>query len=98
MQCQLQTHLDTLALVKLKSVSSLCDQARLSTLVTHHTGAWQRATPNPKLGLSLPREEYVIAISVFFGLPLLPPTSNVFRCSCGHILDVFGDRLLGCGN
>ena len=77
------------AFTKLKSVSSFRDQARLSTLVTPHTGA--------KLGLSMSREELLIAIWVFSGIPLFPPLPNVSHCSCEHILNVFGDRLLCCG-
>ena len=97
-QCQLQSHFDTSVLIRLKSVSSLRDQARLSTLAIAHTGAWHRATPNPKLGLSMSREEFVIAVRVFLGIPLFSLPPNVSKCSCGHILDVFGDHLLSCRN
>ena len=94
----LQSHLDSSTLTFLKSVSSIRDQARLSSLATPHTGAWHRAIPNPKLGLSMSREEFVTGIRVYLGLQLFPSPPNVVRCSCGHILDVYGDHLLGCGN
>ena len=44
------------------------------------------------------REEFVTGIRVYLGLQLFPSPPNVVRCSCGHILDVYGDHLLGCGN
>ena len=53
----LQNGLDLSLLSTVKAGSSLRDQARLSTLSAPHSGLWLRAFPNPKVGLSMIREE-----------------------------------------
>ena len=80
-----------------KSSSSLRDQARLSRLASPHSGSWFREIPNPKLGLSMNREEFVTASRVWLGLSLLPSPPNAVQCICDLVLDKFGDHLLGCG-
>ena len=93
----LQGKLDASLLSSIKSSSSLRDQARLSTLASPHSGSWLRAIPNPKLGLSMNREEFVTASRVWLGLSLFPSPPNAVRCTCDLVLDKFGDHLLGCG-
>ena len=88
--------LDLATLVEIKAQSSLRDQAHLNTLSSPHSGSWLRAVPNPKLGLTMIREEFLIACRVWLGLPVFCGPPNHLRCSCGQTLDVFGDHILGC--
>ena len=94
-----QTVLDSSLLNNVRANSSLRDQARLNTITAPHSGSWLRAIPNPKIGLSMTKEEYVTASKVWLGLPLFPQPCRGIRCLCGQILDEIGDHwhLLGCG-
>ena len=65
----LQNGIDFSLLSTVKAGSSLRDQARLSTLSTPHSGSWLRAFPNPKVGLSMTREEFTTASKIWLGLP-----------------------------
>ena len=58
LQHGLQNCLDFSLLSTVKACSSLRDQASLSTLSAPHSGSWLREFPNPKVGLSLTREEF----------------------------------------
>ena len=40
----------------------------------------------------------LLAMKLWLGIPLFDDTPSGVRCSCGHIMDVFGDHLLGCGH
>ena len=93
----IQKALDASVLSTIKSNSSLRDQARLGTLASPHSGSWLRACLNPKVGLSMNREEFVISSRVWLGLSIFPSPPNAIRCTCGRVLDNFGDHLLGCG-
>ena len=96
-QHDLQNVLDNALTNHIMANSSLRDQARLNTVRTPHAGSWLRAIPNPKLGLSMTKQECVTACKVWLGLPLFPPPCRGIRCICGKVLDEFGDHLLGCG-
>ena len=96
-QHDLQNVLDNALTNHIMANSSLRDQARLNTVRTPHAGSWLRAIPNPKLGLSMTKQECVTACKVWLGLPLFPPPCRGIRCICGNVLDEFGDHLLGCG-
>ena len=52
---------------------------------------------NPKVGLSLTREEFTTASKVLLGLPFFSSQSCNLRCICGHVLDKYLYHLLGCG-
>ena len=91
-----QSVIDSSLLNNVRANSSLRDQALLNTISAPHSGSWLRAIPNPKIGLGMTKEEYVTTSKVWLGLPF-PPPCRVIRCLCGHVLDEFGDHLLGCG-
>ena len=97
-QRTLQAQLDNNLVASLKEESNLRDQARLNTVASPHASAWLRAIPNANLGLTLPKHEFVVAVKLWLGIPIFPSLSNSIRCTCGHIIDVFGDHLLGCGH
>ena len=43
------------------------------------------------------RHEFVLAVKVWLGIPIFYSSPQSLRCSCGQIIDQFGDHLLGCG-
>ena len=86
-QHSLQDLLDLATLAEIKVQSSLQDPARLNTLSSTHSGSWLWAVPNPKLGLTMLREEFLIACRVWLGLPVFFGPPNHLRCSCGQTLD-----------
>ena len=75
---------------------TLRDQARVRG-ISHHpsASAWLRAIPSESLGLTLSGGEFVTALRYWLGIPLFPAS---VRCSCGTVIDSFGDHILGCGN
>ena len=93
LQRLLNTKLSTTILEK----ASLRDCARLNTISAPHAGAWLRAIPNPNLSLAMPQREFIIAVCTWLGIPFFPPPPSSKRCSCGQVLDSYGDHLLGCG-
>ena len=94
----LQRLLDTKLSTTILEKASLRDRARLNTISAPHAGAWLRAIPNPNLSLAMPqREEFIIAVRTCLGIPFFPPPPSSKRCSCGQVLDSYGDHLLGCG-
>ena len=97
-QRTLQAQLDNNLVASLKEESNLRDQTRLNTVASPHASAWLRAIPNVNLGLTLPKHEFVVAVKLWLGIPIFPSLSNSIRYTCGHIIDVFGDHLLGCGH
>ena len=88
--------LDLVTVAEIKAQSSLRDQARLNTLSSTHSGSWLWAVPNLKLGLTMLREEFLIACRVWLGLPVFCGPPNHLRCPCSQTLDVFGEHILGC--
>ena len=79
----LQNGLDFSLLSTVKAGSSLRDQACLSSLSAPHSGSWLRAFPNPKVGLSMTREEFTTASKIWLGLPFFSSQSCNLRCICG---------------
>ena len=96
-QHQLQSLLDSTMWHSIKDNTSLRDRARLNTISAQHAGAWLRAIPNPNTDLTMPHRECVVSLHIWLGNPLFPADLGSKRCSCGQILDKFGDHLLGCG-
>ena len=94
----LQSALDAKALSKCKESASIRDRARLNTLGTPLAGAWLRAIPNPNLSLAMSRHEFVPAVRMWLGIRLFPSPPQSLRCTCGQIMDEFGDHLLGCAH
>ena len=45
----------------------------------------------------MPHREFVVSLHIWLGIPLFSADLGSKRCSCGQILDKFGDHLLGCG-
>ena len=95
-QHQLQSLLDSTMWHSIKDNTSLRDHARLNTISAQHAGAWLWAIPNPNTGLAMPHREFVVSLHIWLGIPLSPADLGSKRCSCGQILDKFGDHLLGC--
>ena len=54
-----------------------------------------RAILSELLGLTLSGQEFVVALRYWLGIPLFPVSA---RCSCGTVIDGFGDHVLGCGD
>ena len=52
-----------------------------------------RAIPSESLGLTLSGHEFVVALRYWLGILLFPASA---RCSCGTVIDGFGDHVLGC--
>ena len=94
-QKSLQRAVDTATLLSCKESAPLRDKARLNTIGTPFTGAWLLAIPNPNLGLTLSKEEFILSVCMWLGCHLFPQSS---RCVCGHIIDLHGDHVLGCGH
>ena len=42
-------------------------------------------------------QEFVFSLWYWLGIPLFTSTDPI-RCSCGSVVDRFGDHLLGCGH
>ena len=93
----LQRQLYDALLSNLKDTSSLRDKARLNTESSVHAAAWLRAIPNVKLGLSMAPHEITVALKLWLGIPIISPLQSI-RCSCGCVIDCFGDHVLGCGH
>ena len=96
-QCDLQRLLDTKLSTTILEKASLRDRARLNTISAHHARTWLRAIPNPNLSLAMPQREFIIAVRTWLGIPFFPPPPSSKCCSCGQVLDSYGDHLLGCG-
>ncbi|XP_062510401.1 uncharacterized protein LOC134186441 [Corticium candelabrum] len=96
-QRDLQRLLDTKLSTTILENASLRDRARLDTISAPHAGAWLRAIPNPNLSLAMPQREFIIAVCKWLGIAFFPPPPSSKRCSCGQVLDSYGDHLLGCG-
>ena len=43
------------------------------------------------------KQEFVYSLWYWLGIPLFTSTDSI-RCSCGSVIDQFGDHLLGCGH
>ena len=95
-QKSIQRALDLHSFHSLKGSLPLRDQARLNT-ISSSVGSCLRAIPNPNLGLAMLPQEFVIAVRLWLGIKLFPSTPQSVRCSCGQVIDCFGDHLLGCG-
>ena len=52
---------------------------------------------NPNISLAMPKREFIIAVRTWLGIPFFRPPPSSKRCSCGQVLDSFGDHPLGCG-
>ena len=65
----------------------------LHTLVPVHG----LAIPLVSLSLTMSSQELVYSVWYWLGIPILSSTDSV-RCSCGSVVDQFGDHLLGCGH
>ncbi|XP_062511254.1 uncharacterized protein LOC134187153 [Corticium candelabrum] len=97
-QRQIQSRIDSHLLSNLKEGFSLRDQARINTISTPHAGAWLKAIPNPKLGLAMLRHEHILTCRYWLGISIFPDSQQAARCPCGHVMDCFGDHVLGCGH
>ena len=95
-QKSLQSRLDSDLSSSLKDSASIRDRARLNTISGQHAGAWLQALPNLSLGLAMPSKEFIVALRVWLGIPIFNLPSDVKRCTCGAIIDKFGDHVLGC--
>ena len=56
------------------------------------SSGWLKAIPQPTLGLAFSPHEFVIAVSLWLGVPLFPLLP---LCTCLSVIDQFGDHLLG---
>ena len=93
-----QFQLDTCQSSSLLSSCSLRDQARIRAISSHPcASAWLRAIPSVSLGLTMSRQEFVCSLWYWLGIPVFASTDSI-RCSCGNVVDRFGDHLLGCGH
>jgi len=93
-QGTLQAALDKTDLGTLLDASSVRDKARLNTLASAHASAWLWAIPNSHLGLTMQRHEFLTALRYWLGIKFY--AIDRVRCSCGAVIDSFGDHLLGC--
>ena len=93
-QKSLQRAVDIATLLSCKESAPLKDKAHLNTIGTPFTGAWLLVIPNPNLGLTLSKEEFILSVRMWLGCHLFSQSS---RCVCGHIIDLHGDHVLGCG-
>ena len=90
-----QFQLDTCQSNLLLSSCSLRDQARIRAISSHSCGsAWLRAILSVSLGLTMSRQEFVW---YWLGIPVFATTDSI-RCSCGTVVDCFGDHLLSYGH
>ena len=93
-----QFQLDVCQFNSLLSSCSLRDQARICAISSHaYASAWLRAIPSVSLGLAMSGQEFVCSLWYWLGIPLFTFTDPI-RCSCGSVVDRFGDHLLGCGH
>ena len=93
-----QFQLDTYQSNLLLSSCSLRDQARIRAISSHScASAWLRAIPSVPLGLTMSRQEFVCSLWYWLGIPVFAATDST-RCSCGTVVDCFGDHLLSCGH
>ena len=82
----------------LLSSCSLHDQARIRAISLHScASAWLGAIPSVPLGLTMSRQEFVCSLRYWLGIPMFAVTDSI-RCSCGTVVDCFGDHLLSCGH
>ena len=44
------------------------------------------------------RHEYILACRYWLGISIFPDSQQAARCPCGHVMDCFGDHVLGCGH
>ena len=95
-QQSLQSMLDSGLSSSLKDSASIRDRARLNTICSQHAGAWLRALPNLSLGLAMPSKEFSVAWRVWLGILIFNLPSDAKRCTCGAIIDKFGDHLFRC--
>ena len=70
--------LDSLHFEHLLHRSDIRNQAHLHTLsATRETSAWLKATPIPSLGLDIPGPEFIIAMRIWLGIPLIPKSPSL---------------------
>ena len=69
----------------------------MNPILAQYAGAWLRALPNPNLSLAMRSREFVVAVRIHLGLPILflLHHSLVFVLVV-RVLDEYGDHLLGC--
>ena len=81
-QTILQSTLDDLTYSNLLSQYSIRDRARLLALSdpSGYACAWLQVFPSPQLGLAIPPAEFVVALRLWLGIPVLSETSLSF-CS-----------------
>ena len=97
-QRQIQSRIDSHLLSNLKEGFSLRDQTRINTISTPHAGAWLKAIPNSNLGLAMLRHEHILACIYWLGISIFTDSQQAARCPCGHVMDCFGDHVLGYGH
>lgn len=96
-QSNLQASLDQCHFNTLREGLSIRDKVRLQTLAeSSHTSAWLKAVPLESLGLSIPSPSFVVSVKIWLGIPMFP-VHPLLKCSCGAMIDPYGDHLLGCG-
>ena len=90
-----QSQLDACQSNSLFSSCSLRYQARICAISSHScASAWLRAIPSVSLGLTMSRQEFVCSLWYWLGISIFSSTDSV-HCSCGSVVDQFGDHLLG---
>ena len=95
-QRSLQSRLDSDLSSSLKDSANIRHCARLNTISGQRAGAWLRALPKLSLGLAMPSKKFSVALRVWLGIPIFNLPSDAKPCTCGAIIDKFGDHLLGC--
>ena len=93
-QHKLQASVDSHLHATLFQGCAVRDKARLTTIAAPRASAWLWAIPNSNLGLAMQRHEFVAATRYWLGCPRFDHTP--VRCTCGALVDRYGDHLLGC--
>ena len=98
-QIVMQSTIDDRIYSDFNSQYSIRDGARLLAVLdtSGFACAWLQALPSPKLGLTLPPAEFVVALRLWLGIPVLPEEDPTL-CSYHQLIDCFGDHLIGCSH
>ena len=63
--------------------------------ITPHVGSWLVAIPNFNIGLVMSPSEFMVAVRIHLGIPFFPFPPASATCTCGQVLDAYGDHILG---
>ena len=94
----LQSVLDKKSHLKSLDSVSFRNRARLNTLGTSSAGPGLWDIPNFSLRLIMSKEEFILAVHLWFGCQPFPSPPSSLQCLCGQIIDHFGDHILGCSH